>query len=163
MRMKLKFVLRLNNNEYTRSVLEFQTKIKLDNSFVMEILSYLKLSFDFDYDTLINECDIKIEELKQIMKPNENMCNMEMVNKLKRVFNSKNRFKIPDQLFNLIKFETTSYIPVNKQINPIRKKRARLFKFNNGTLFILLFSIIIFSVFYRLIIDLLKLQPSKHT
>ena len=40
----------------------------------MEISSYLKLSFDFDYDTLINECDIKIEELKQIMKPNENIC-----------------------------------------------------------------------------------------
>jgi hypothetical protein len=64
MRMKLKFVLRLNNNEYTRSVLEFQTKIKLDNSFVMEISSYLRPSFDFDYDTLINECEIKIEELK---------------------------------------------------------------------------------------------------
>jgi len=61
------------------------------------------------------------------MKPNENMCNMEMVNKLKRVFNSKNRFTIPDQLFNLIKFETTSYISVNKQINPIRKKRTRLY------------------------------------
>jgi len=76
---------------------------------------------------------------------------------LKRVFNSKNRFTIPDQLFNLIKFETTSYISVNKQINPFRKKITRLFKFNNGTLFILLFSIIIFSVFYRLIIDLLKL------
>jgi len=74
MRMKLKFVLRLNNNEYTRSVLKFQTKIKLDNSFVMEISSYLRLSFDFDYDTLINECEIKIQELKQIMKPNENMC-----------------------------------------------------------------------------------------
>ena len=90
------------------------------------------------------------------MKPNENMCNMEMVNKLKRVFNCKNRFTIPDQLFNLIKFETTSYISVTKQINPIRKKRTRLFKFNNVTLFILLFSIIIFSVFYRIIIDLLK-------
>ena len=64
MRMKLKFVLRLNNNEYTRSVLKFQTKIKLDNSFVMEISSYLRPSFDFDYDTLINECEIKIEELK---------------------------------------------------------------------------------------------------
>ncbi len=67
--------------------------------------------------TSINECEIKIQELKQIMKPNENMCN-----KLKRVLNSKNRFTIPDQLFNLIKFETTSYISVNKQINPIRKK-----------------------------------------
>jgi hypothetical protein len=33
MRMKLKFVLRLNKNDYTRSVLEFQTKFKLDNSF----------------------------------------------------------------------------------------------------------------------------------
>jgi len=54
------------------------------------------------------------------------MYNMEMVNKLKRVFNSKNRFTNPDQLFNLIKFETTSYIPVYKQINPIRKKRTRL-------------------------------------
>ncbi len=72
-----------------------------------------------------------------------------MVNKLKRVFNGKNRFTIPDQLFNLIKFETISYIP-------IIKKRTRLFKFNNGTLFILLFSITIFSVFYTLIIDLLK-------
>ncbi len=52
----------------------------------------------------------------------ENMYNMEMVNKLKRVLNSKNRFTNPDQLFNLIKFETTSYISVNKQINPIRQK-----------------------------------------
>jgi hypothetical protein len=153
MRMKLKFV--LNKNDYTRSVLEFQTKIKLDNSFVMEIASYLKLSFDFDYDTLINESEAKIDELKQIMKPHENMCNMEMVNKLKRVFNSKNRFTIPDQLFELIKFENKAYIPVDKQ--KITKKKKNLsFNINIGTVFILLFLIIIFSVIYGLIIDLLK-------
>jgi hypothetical protein len=39
--------------------------------------------------------------MKQIMKPNESMCNMEMVNKLKRAFNSKNRFTIPEKLFEL--------------------------------------------------------------
>ena len=152
MRMKLKFVLRLNKNDYTRSVLEFQTKVKLDNSFVMEIASYLKLSFDFDYGTLINESEAKIDELKQIMKPHENMCNMEMVSKLKRVFNSKNRFTIPDQLFELIKFETKAYIPVDKQ--KITKKRKILsFNINIGIVFILLFLIIIFSVIYGLIID----------
>ena len=121
----------------------------------MEIASYLKLSFDFDYDTLINESEAKIDELKQIMKPHENMCNMEMINKLKRVFNSKNRFTIPDQLFELIKFETKAYIPVDKQ--RITKKRKLLsFNINIGTVFILLFLIIIFSVIYGLIIDLLK-------
>lgn len=113
MRIKLKFVLRLDKNEYNRS--EFQTKMKLDNSFVMEMASYLKLSYDFDYDTLINESETKIAELKQIIKPNENMCNMVIVDKLKRVFNSKNRFTTPDQLFNLIKFEVKTYIPVKKQ------------------------------------------------
>jgi hypothetical protein len=85
-RMKLNSVLRLDKNDYTRSVLEFQTKMKLDNLFVMEIAGYLKLSYDFGYDTLISESEIKIDELKQIMKPTDNMCNMEMVDKLKRVF-----------------------------------------------------------------------------
>jgi hypothetical protein len=155
MRMKLKFVLRLNKNDYTRSVLEFQTKVKLENSFVIEIASYLKLSFDFDYGTLINESEAKIDELKQIMKPHENMCNMEMINKLKRVFNSKNRFTIADQLFELIKFETKSYIPVDKQRIP-KKRKILSFNINIGTVFILLFLIIIFSVIYGLIIDLLK-------
>jgi hypothetical protein len=88
----------------------------------MEIASYLKLSFDFDYDTLINESETKIDELKQIMKPHENMCNMEMINKLKRVFNTKNRFTIPEQLIELIKFETKAYIPVDKQRITKKKK-----------------------------------------
>lgn len=52
----------------------------------MEIAGYLKLSYDSDYDTLISESEIKIDELKQIMKPTDNMCNMEMIDKLKRVF-----------------------------------------------------------------------------
>jgi len=49
--MKLKFVLRLYKNDFTRSILEFQTEMKLNGSFIMEIATFLKLSFDFDLDT----------------------------------------------------------------------------------------------------------------
>jgi hypothetical protein len=52
---------------------------------------------------------------------------MEIVNKLKRVFNSKNRFTIPDQIFELIELGAKAYIPANKQTKIIRKKRKHLF------------------------------------
>ena len=39
-RTKLKFVLRLYKNEYTRTILEFQTEMKLYGSFIMEIASF---------------------------------------------------------------------------------------------------------------------------
>ena len=57
----------------------------------------------------------KVVELKSIKKPIESMCNIPMVNKLRNVFNIRNRFLIPDKLFDLIKFEVKQY---DKKIRP---------------------------------------------
>jgi hypothetical protein len=65
-RTKLKFVIRLYKNDYTRAILEFQTEMKLNESFIMEIASFLKLSFDFELETLISATENKITELKAI-------------------------------------------------------------------------------------------------
>jgi len=68
----------------------------------MEIATFFKLSFDFDLDTLVTTAENKIMELKLIKKPKDSMCNMPMVNKLRNLFNIKNRFLISDKLFILL-------------------------------------------------------------
>ena len=118
--MKLKFVLRSYKNDYTRTILEFQTEVKLNGSFIMKIATFLKLSFDFDLDTLVTSAENKIMELKLIKKPKDSMCNMPMINKLRNVFNIKNIFLISDKLFELIKFE------VKQQVQKPKTKKAQV-------------------------------------
>ncbi len=116
--MKLKFVLRSYKNDYTRTILEFQTEVKLNGSFIMKIATFLKLSFDFDLDTLVTSAENKIMELKLIKKPKDSMCNMPMINKLRNVFNIKNIFLISDKLFELIKFEVKQQVQKPKTKKP---------------------------------------------
>jgi len=87
--------------------------MKLNGSFIMEIASCLKLSFDFDLDTLVSSAENKIMELKLLKKPNDSMWNVPIVNKLRNVFNIRNRFLIPDTLFELIEFEVKKKAQVN--------------------------------------------------
>ncbi len=42
--------------------------MKLNGSFIIEIASCLKLSFDFDLDTLVSSAENKIMELKLLQK-----------------------------------------------------------------------------------------------
>jgi hypothetical protein len=86
----------------------------------MEIATFFKLSFDFDLDKLTTTAENKIIELKLIKKPKDSMCNMPMVNKLRNLFNIKNRFLISDKLFELIKFE------VKQQVQKPKTKKAQV-------------------------------------
>ncbi len=126
--MKLKFVLRSYKNDYTRTILEFQTEVKLNGSFIMKIATFLKLSFDFDLDTLVTSAENKIMELKLIKKPKDSMCNMPMINKLRNVFNIKNIFLISDKLFELIKFEVKQQEIMNHAKEELDKERKLLQK-----------------------------------
>jgi hypothetical protein len=102
--MKLKFLIRLSKNELTLEILEFQVNMKYSGSFVEEIVSYLGLRHDYDIQSLIEESEIKIKELKAVKKPTSDMYNEHKVNLLRSIFNTKNRFLIPDKLFEIIKF-----------------------------------------------------------
>jgi hypothetical protein len=77
---------------------------------------------DYDYDALVITSELGAAELKLVKKPSEDMCNMMMVNKLKVVFNTKNRFAIADKLFDLFKFETVNYETMNRYTKPKKKK-----------------------------------------
>jgi len=103
-RMKLKFLIRLSKNEYTHKMLEFQINMKYSESFVEEIANFLGLKHDYDLETLITESEIKIKQLRDVKKPTPDMCNEQKVNLIRSVFNTKNRFLIPEKLFELIKF-----------------------------------------------------------
>jgi len=148
-RMKLKFVLRLYKNDYIRSILEFQTEMKLNGSFIMEIATFLKLSFDFDLDTLVTTAENKIMELKLIKKPKDSMCNMPMVNKLRNLFNIK--FLISDKLFELIKFEVKQQVQKPKTKKPksavFRDDKLKMLKTILLLTFILLFYYVIINMF----------------
>jgi hypothetical protein len=117
----------------------------------VEIASFLRLSFDFDLDTLMSAAENKIVELKSIKKPIESMCNMPMVNKLRSVFNIRNRFLILDKLFDLIKLEVKQY---DQKLKPKKLKSTTI---NNEkklknlkTIILLTFILIFFTVILNL-------------
>jgi hypothetical protein len=74
-----------------------------------------------DYDALVTTSEFRAAELKLVKKPSEVMCNMMMVNKLKVVFETKNRFAIADKLFDLLKFENVNYETMNRYTKPKKK------------------------------------------
>ncbi len=77
--------------------------MKYSDSFVEEIDVYLGLHHDYDLENLIEESVIKI--LKAVKKPTTDMYNESKVNSLRwLIFNTKNRFIIPDKIFEIIKF-----------------------------------------------------------
>ena len=76
----------------------------------------LGMNQDYDYDALVLTSEFRAAELKAVKKPSEDMCNMGMVNKLKLVFNTKNRFAIADKLFENVNYET-----INRYTKPKRK------------------------------------------
>jgi len=56
-RMKIKFVLRLNNNEHTRKMLIFMCNDREQNSFTSEVAKHLNLNQDYDHSALIIACE----------------------------------------------------------------------------------------------------------
>jgi hypothetical protein len=120
-RMKCKFMARINKNEYTKQIAEFICNLKCENTFTSHLAKTLGMNQDYDYDALVTTSEFRSAELNAVKKPSEDMCNMVMVNKLKLVFNTKNRFAIADKLFDLLKFENVNYETINRYTKPKRK------------------------------------------
>jgi hypothetical protein len=127
--MKLKFLIRLSKNELTLKILEFQVSMKYSDSFTEEIAVYFGLNHDYDLENLIEESEIKIKALKAVKKPTPDMYNENKVNSLRLIFNTKNRFIIPDKIFEIIKFgnknESLKEILIRKRKNRNNKIKPR--------------------------------------
>jgi len=128
-RMKLKFLIRLSKNELTLKILKFQVSMKYSDSFTEEIAVYLGLNHDYDLENLIEESEIKIKALKAVKKPTPDMYNENKVNSLRLIFNTKNRFIIPDKIFEIIKFgnknESLKEVLIRKRKNRNNKIKPR--------------------------------------
>jgi hypothetical protein len=108
-RMKIKFVLRLNNNVHTHKMLMFMCNDREQNSFTSEKAKHLNLNQDYDHSALIIACESflkqsKVEKYQQ--KKNPIYTNVEEVLKIKQILDITNRHLIPAYLFNIIKFQT---------------------------------------------------------
>ena len=92
----------------------------------------------------------KIVELKSIKKPIESKFNMPMVNQLRNVLNIRNRFLIPNKLFDLIKFEVNQHVqkpkPKMLKSTTINDKNLKTFKIIILITFIIMFFTVIFSL-----------------
>ena len=149
-RMKLKFIIRLSKNECTLKMLEFQINMKYAESFVEEIARFLGLNHDYDLETLIAESETKIKQLKDIKKPTTDMYNEKKVIAIRTVFNTKNRFLIPEKLFELIKFGsekvTLNEVLVNKyKKKKITKNKNFVFLFDTKTIINLIYFFIMLN------------------
>jgi hypothetical protein len=122
--MKLKFLIRLSKNELTLDLLEFQVNMKYSGSLVEEIAGD-----DYDLENLIEESEIKIKELKAVKKPTSDMYNENRVNLLRSIFNTKNRFIIPDKLLynkdRIYKNKSLKEVLINKKKKIINKKKPK--------------------------------------
>ena len=112
--MKCKFMARINENDFTRQIAEFICNLKCENTFTSHLANTLGMNQDYDYDALVTTSAFRATQLKLVKKQSEDMCNMVMVNKLKMVFNTKNRFAFADKLFDLLKFENVNYETMNR-------------------------------------------------
>ena len=108
LRMKLKFLLRIDSNEYTKQLAVALAEHKQEGSFTTNIAYDLQLS-NYDYDTLLNVAKIAIKQL-EISKKTESEVNSN-VKKIRDILHTKNRFDYREKLFQILKFETTYYIP----------------------------------------------------
>ena len=122
--MKLKFLIRLSKNELTLDLLEFQVNMKYSGSLVEEIAGD-----DYDLENLIEESEIKIKELNAVKKPTSDMYNENRVNLLRSIFNTKNRFIIPDKLLynkdRIYKNKSLKEVLINKKKKIINKKKPK--------------------------------------
>jgi hypothetical protein len=148
-RMKLKFILRLDTNELTKSMLNTMCNMPYTNSFISEIGSILNLK-ELDYETVISKAEetVKIldsEKKSKIKTHNENVI------QIIKVLDSKNRYEYADKLFNLLKFEVTSYVA-----KPFRRRRLGVtiklkLKLNIDTILLFCFFLIIVLQISKLI------------
>ena len=122
--MKLKFLIRLSKNELTLDLLEFQVNMKYSGSLVEEIAGD-----DYDLENLIEESEIKIKELNAVKKPTSDMYNENRVNLLRSIFNTKNRFIIPDKLLynkdRIYKNKSLKEVLINKKKKIIDKNKPK--------------------------------------
>ncbi len=152
-RMKLKFLIRLTKNDLTREILNISIETNYENSFVSEIAKYLKLSHDYNLESMVEYATLQIKNLKSVKKPTDEMINQSKVAEIRKAFNCKDRLSIPDKLFILTKFNTNG---PQLSLNEIRSraKKRRSFKkilknndLNNFILIIYYFLLLIFLIF----------------
>lgn len=131
-RMKLKFLIRLDQNEFTNKVMRSLTELNLEESFSTQIANQLELK-DYDYETLISSAKQKISDLEK-SKKGSNTNENENVISIKKILKSKNRFDYPEKLFQVLKFQIKSFAPLpflraksNKNFNKTSEMLLLLF------------------------------------
>jgi len=94
---------------------------------VSEIAKYLKLSHDYNLESMVEYATLQIKNLKSVKKPTDEMINQSKVAEIRKAFNCKDRLSIPDKLFTLTKFNTNG---PQLSLNEIRSraKNRRSFK-----------------------------------
>jgi len=90
LRMKLKFLLRLDSNDLIRPICESLADLKFENSFTTEIASHLELT-DYTYESLLVSAAVMVKKMDQSKKSYSKTYNSKVI-QLKKVMNTKNRF-----------------------------------------------------------------------
>jgi hypothetical protein len=94
-------------------------------------------------------------QYKKVKKPTDDMCNMQIVNKLTSIFNTKNRFAISDMLFDELKFVNTNYITIGNSRRSKKRNISVEIKFNINSMIIFIYFTILFlyilSAFSRIL------------
>jgi hypothetical protein len=154
-RMKCKFMARIDSNTLTKQIAEFICELRIENSFTTDLAKIMEMNSAYDYDALVATADFRTAQYKKVKKPTDDMCNMQVVNKLRIIFNTKNRFAISDMLFDELKFVNTNYITIG---NTRRSKKTNISiktKINiNSTIIFVYFTILflyILSAFSRIL------------
>ena len=132
MRMKLKFLIRLDQNEFTNIVMRSLTELNSEESFSTQIANQLELK-DYDYETLISSAKQKISDLEKSKKVSNTNENGNVIS-IKNILKSKNRFDYPEKLFQILKFQIKSFAPLpfisaksNKNFNKTSEMLLLLF------------------------------------
>ena len=128
--MKLKFLIRLTNNDLTREILNISIDTNYENSFVSEIARYLNLSHDYNLESMVEYAKTQIKNLKAVKKPTDEMINKNKVFEIRKACDCKDRLSIPDKLFRLTKFKTNGPQLSLNEIRSRSKNRKTVKKAN---------------------------------
>ena len=97
-------------------------ELKSEESFSTQTANHLDLK-DYDYETLISSAKQRISDLEKSKKCSDDNEN-ENVKSIRKILKSKIRFDFPDKLFQVLKFQTKSYVSLpftrmksNKKLN----------------------------------------------
>ncbi len=78
LRIKLKFLLRLDSNGLTRSICESLADLKFENIFTTDIASHLELT-DYTYESLLVSAAVMVEKMDHSEKSNTKKYNNKLL------------------------------------------------------------------------------------